>query len=67
MPNQRAKNKTYLGGFVDKKLHARILRMAKMSGMENNKFGFVTQLIEEAIKRRKRRPRKRSKDLPPAK
>jgi hypothetical protein len=55
VPNQRSKNKTYLGGFVDRELHARIVRLAREAGMENNKFGFVTQLVEESIKRRQGR------------
>ncbi len=59
MPNQRAKNKIFLGGFVDKKFHATISRLAKQEGMGHNRFGFVTQLLEEALKRRKsRKPRK---------
>ena len=54
MPNQRAKNKLYLGGFVDKKLHARILLHARRAGMRENKFGFVAELLQEALKRRAR-------------
>jgi hypothetical protein len=65
MPNQRAKSKVYLGGYVDKKLHARIVQLAKRAGMGDNKFGFVTQLLVEAIKRRKRS--KPSKAPPAAK
>lgn len=52
MPNQRAKNKLYLGGFVDKRLHAMILRQARQAGMQSNKFGFVTELVQEAVKSR---------------
>jgi hypothetical protein len=52
MPNQRAKNKLYLGGFVDKRLHALLLRKAKRAGMHDNKFGFVTELLQEAVKHR---------------
>ena len=52
MPNQRAKNKQYLGGFVDKRLHALILRKAKRAGMDQNKFGFVTELVQEAVRQR---------------
>lgn len=52
MPNQRAKNKLYLGGFVDKRLHAVIVRQAKQAGMQHNKFGFVTELLQEALKSR---------------
>jgi len=54
MPNQRAKNKLYLGGFVEKELHAKIMRLAEESGMGDNRFGFVTQLVQEAIQNRKR-------------
>jgi hypothetical protein len=55
VPNQRSKDKTYLGGFVDRKLHAQLMRLAKQAGMEDNRFGFVTQLLQESLKRRKRR------------
>ena len=54
MPNQRAKNKIYLGGFVDKKLHARLVRAAAQAGRGDNKFGFVSELVEAALKRRGR-------------
>lgn len=53
MPNQRSKDKTYLGGFVEKTLHKRLVQMAKAAGMEHNKFGFAAQLIREALARRK--------------
>ena len=52
MPNQRAKNKVYLGGFLEKSLHKMIIRMAKENGMEKNKFGFATALMREAVERR---------------
>ncbi len=55
MPNQRSKNKSHLGGFVDKDLHAEIVRLARLEGMESNKFGFVQKLIREAIERRQRK------------
>jgi hypothetical protein len=58
MPNQRSKNKIQLGGFVDKKLHARIERMARKEGMEFNRFGFVQKLILEAIAARKKKKKK---------
>jgi len=60
MPNQRSKNKLYLGGFVEKELHAKIVRLARQSGMQHNKFGFVAQLIRESIKLRKRRKRRKA-------
>jgi len=55
MPNQRSKNKLHLGGFVDKELHAEIIRLAKKEGMEHNRFGFVQTLILEAIDQRKKK------------
>jgi len=57
MPNQRSKDKTYIGGYIDKTLHAEIVRMAEQEGMQRNKFGFVTSLIQEALAlRRKKSP-----------
>lgn len=58
MPNQRSKNKAHLGGFVEKELHAEITRLAKLEGMEGNKFGFVQKLVREAIKLRKTKRKK---------
>lgn len=55
MPNQRSKNKLHLGGFVEKELHAEIVRLAKKEGMEFNKFGFVQKLIVEALDQRKKK------------
>ncbi len=55
MPNQRSKDKAYIGGYIDKSLHADIVRMAKDEGMEHNKFGFVANLIREAIALRKQK------------
>lgn len=54
MPNQRSKNKQYLGGFVEKSFHAKLMHLAKREGMGTNKFGFVAQLLREAVQRRKR-------------
>jgi hypothetical protein len=60
MPNQRSKNKAHLGGFVEKELHTEIMRLAKLEGMEGNKFGFVQKLVREAIERRKKSRKKPS-------
>lgn len=49
MPNQRSKNKVYLGGFVEKELHQAIVRLARKNGMEKNKFGFVAQVLRKSI------------------
>ena len=63
MPNQRSKNKLHLGGFVDKKLHEEIMRLAKKEDMEMNRFGFVQKLIEEALdqRRKKKKTKKAAK------
>jgi hypothetical protein len=52
MPNQRAKNKVYIGGFVDKRLHGAIMKLAKQEGMDSNRFGFAARLMEESLERR---------------
>lgn len=49
MPNQRAKNKVYLGGYVEKELQKAIVRGAKEAGMESNRFGFVASLVAKAL------------------
>jgi hypothetical protein len=55
MPNQRSKDKTYIGGYVDKRLFAKIERLAKREGMEANRFGFVTKLVLESLDKRDRK------------
>jgi hypothetical protein len=55
MPNQRSKNKVYLGGFVEKQLHTKVIRMAKKEGFEKNKFGFAALLMSEGLERRLKR------------
>ncbi len=62
MPNQRSKNKAYLGGFIDKHLHNEIKRRAADAGMANNKFGYVEKMIRQAIARRKRKTSRPSKE-----
>ncbi len=52
MPNQRAKNKVYLGGYVELELQKAIVRAAREAGMANNKFGFVAGLVREALAKR---------------
>lgn len=54
MPNQRAKTKLYLGGFVEKELYATLSRMAEEAGMGDNRFGYVTGLLKEALAKRRR-------------
>jgi len=52
VPNQRSKNKVYLGGFVEKELHRKIIAGAKKAGMQDNKFGFVAGIIRKALSRK---------------
>ncbi len=52
MPNMRARNKVFLGGYIDRKLQERITRAARAAGMERNRFGFVTGLVEKALRGR---------------
>ena len=61
MPNQRAKNKVRLGGFVDRELYRAVVSLAKKEGMEHNKFGFTQKLILEGLAlHQSRRRRQRS-------
>ena len=55
VPNQRAKNKVRLGGFVDRELYRSIVALAKEAGMEHNKFGFTQKLILEGLALRENR------------
>ena len=48
----------HLGGFVDKQLHAEVVRLAKKENMEHNKFGFVQVLIREALEQRKKKQKR---------
>ena len=51
MPNQRAKNKVRLGGFLDRRLYQKITLLARREGMADNKFRFVQQLLNESMAR----------------
>lgn len=61
MPNQRSKDKRHLGGFVHKKLYAKVLRWAKKDGMDHDRFGFAAKLITEGINKREKREKKGTK------
>ncbi len=56
MPNQRAKNKHYVGGYVPRELLAEVKRQARAAGMQKNVFGFAMVLLQEELARRRRRP-----------
>ncbi len=51
MPNKRAKNKVFLGGFVDKKFMALLSRLAKKE-RPRDRFGFLFQLAREGLAKR---------------
>jgi hypothetical protein len=51
MPNQRAKNKVFLGGFIDRALLVKLTRTAKAAGMETNRFGLVRYLLEKGLEK----------------
>jgi hypothetical protein len=58
VPNQRAKNKVRLGGFVERELYRAVVALAKKEGMEHNKFGFTQKLILEGLALHENRGRK---------
>jgi hypothetical protein len=60
VPNQRAKNKVRLGGFVDRELYRAVVALAKEEGMAHNKFGFTQKLILEGLALRESRRKRRS-------
>jgi hypothetical protein len=53
MPNQRAKTKTYLGGFVEREFRDKISQLAREAGMGHNAFGFALRLIQGPLNRRR--------------
>ena len=59
MPNQRSPNKVRLGGFVDQRLYRTVVAMAKREGFAHDKFGFVQQLLRQALAHREKRLRRR--------
>jgi len=64
MPNQRSKDKVYLGGYVNRELHQKLTRLADQAGMGRNRFGFVISLALEGLKARGRNSAARSKSPP---
>lgn len=59
MPNQRSKDKTFVGGYVRRRLQRTLTSMAKKAGMADDRFGFIVQLAMESIEGRKRKIRAR--------
>jgi hypothetical protein len=64
MPNQRAKDKVYLGGFIEKRLMKEISVLARKAHMEHNRFGFVIQLIQGPVERRRLQRKKGGSGAP---
>ena len=55
MPNQRAKTKVFLGGYVEKDLKRQLVSMAREAGMNHDRFGFVMSLISGPLAKRRRK------------
>jgi len=55
VPNQRAKTKVFLGGYVEKDLKRQLVTMAKQAGMGHDRFGFVMSLIAAPLAQRRRK------------
>jgi hypothetical protein len=51
VPNQRASNKAFLGGYVDKGFHDLLTRLAKREE-PGDRFGFLLRLAREALAQR---------------
>jgi hypothetical protein len=49
MPNQRAKNKVFFGGFIERGVKARLTKAAAAAGMRGNVFGFAMAAVEERL------------------
>ncbi len=67
MPNQRARTKIYLGGFVEREFKDRLWEIAREAGVETNQFGFALGAIRELLKKRRstRAIHSQSKIVPP--
>jgi hypothetical protein len=61
MPGQRAKNKVPFGGFIDKKLHRKIIAAANKAGWRDNRFGYFLHLLTPIVERRYRNLKARQK------
>lgn len=55
MPNQRSKNKVFLGGYIEKPLKRKLVSMARSAGMNHDRFGYVMGLINGPLSRRRRK------------
>ena len=66
MPGQRAKNKVPFGGFIDTKLHRKIIAAANKAGWRHNRFGFFLDLLTPIVERRYRNLKARKKTRQPA-
>jgi hypothetical protein len=66
MPGQRAKNKVPFGGYIDNKLHRKIIAAADKAGWRHNRFGFFLDLLTPIVERRYRRLQTGPKPRQPA-
>ena len=55
MPGKRAKNKVFIGGYIDRRLKAEITKAAADAGMGHNVFGFaIAEALAQPRSRRRR-------------
>ncbi len=59
MPNKRARNKVFFGGFVDRRVKASLTRAAGAAGMRDNVFGFAMAELQDRLLRTTRSRSKR--------
>lgn len=49
MPNKRAKNKVFFGGFIERGVKKKLTRAAAAAGMRDNVFGFAMAAVEDRL------------------
>ncbi len=54
MPNKRAKNKVFFGGFIDRRFKTFITRAAARAHMAHNVFGFAISLALDQPRSKRR-------------
>ncbi len=59
MPNKRAKNKVFFGGFIERGVKSRLVKAAAAAGMRDNVFGFAMTAVEDRLAPFKRSRSKR--------
>ncbi len=66
MPNQRAKNKVRLQGYIEKKLYRELARRAVKAAWTRGVFGYVIHLVEPLLGPSYKQARRKS-SAPPKK